>query len=474
MIHRVRKFIKGKALYGAVAVIVVVGLGFLTFGGKKTEEKLLTVERGPFVQEVSVSGKVVAADDVDLSFAETGRVASINVEVGDHVAAGETLASLASATLASDLKAAEANLALKRAEARNTAVNLEEIKQEQDTLVASAYRDLLSEGLAVVPVFSTAAEPPTITGVYEGSEGAYRIRIKKKENSNDFELRVLNLESVGPTIILEDEPTPLGKRGLFITFTDDLSAYDSTTWEIAIPNQKSTVYRTNFNAYEEAKRTRDRAIAQAEAELRGQTGGSVAEAEVQRAEADVARIRAAIGERSIRAPFAGVITDVDAKLGGVASANEPAISLISAGTLQIESFVPEINISFIEVGDKAAITLDAYGESSLFDATVASIDPAETLRDGVSTYRALLQLDKKDERVRSGMTANVRITTDKREGIISIPQGIVEERDGKKYVQIRQGKETVEREVVTGAVSSLGNVEILNGLSEGDMVVLTE
>jgi len=71
------------------------------------------------------------------------------------------------------------------------------------------------------------------------------------------------------------------------------------------------------------------------------------------------------------------------------------------------------------------------------------------------------------------MTANVRIMTDEREGIISIPQGLVLERDGKKFVVVKAGEGVEEREITVGAVSSLGNIEIVNGLSEGDQVVLS-
>lgn len=461
-------------LVGVVVVALVAGAVVLLSGNGRSQGEFLTVAPGDFVQEVSVSGKVIAAQEVDLAFPESGRVASIAVEVGDTVGAGASLASLASGTLISELRAAEANLVLQRAKARNTTVNLDEVRREQDTLVASAYRDLLSDGLAAVPVSSYATQPPTITGLYEGPEGTYRINIDRKANSQDRELQTFGLEQTGPVTILDDEPTHLGTRGLFIAFPDDMSSYDDTTWEVTIPNKKSASYLANYNAYQEALRTRDRRLAEAESELRAGSSGSVAEAEIQQAEAEVARMQAAIAERTLRAPFTGVVTAVHAKLGSTMAPNEPAISMISAGALQIESYVPEINIPLIEVGDAAMVTLDAYGADVEFAARVVSIDPAETERDGVSTYRIILQFEDRDERVRSGMTANVVITTDERKGVLSVPRGAVQEREGKKYVRVKIDGSIEEREVATGAVSSLGNVEVLLGLSSGDVVVLFE
>lgn len=460
----------------AVAALLLVAIFALGTRGESTEE-VLTVAPGPFVQEVSVSGKVVAAEEVDLTFPETGRVASVSAAVGQRVGAGRVLATLSMGTLLSDLESAKAQVALRRAATQSTQTNVEQITREQDELVSSAYRTMLSEGLTAVPDSSNTSRPtpPIVSGIYDGAEGTYRVRVLTNVSQGKYDLRVFNLESSERVEILEDEPTPLGTRGLFITFPDDLSTYGDTTWDITIPNKKSSSYLSNYNAYQEAIRTRDRAIASAKADLEeGSQGSSVAKAQLQQAEAEEARIRAMIAERTLRAPFAGVITFVDAKVGAVVSGNTRAISMISNGSLQIESYVPEINVALLQVGDGAKITLDAYGEAVVFAAKVVSIDPAETVRDGVSTYRIILQFDINDERLKSGMTANVTIVTDERENIISVPQGIVTERGGKKYVQVKNGTKVEEREVTTGIVSSLGNIEIVRGLTSGETVVLVK
>ncbi len=469
-------FTKRNVLYGIGIAALIVG-GFLLFsGGTDTKEELLTVVPEPFIQQISTSGRVVAVREVDLAFSETGRVVSLPVRVGSTVVIGQALASLASETLVSDLRSAEASLALRRAQGYNTAITLDEVRREQDGLVASAYRKMLSSDLAAVPEDSTlTVEPPQITGAYDGAEGVYRISIDRRNSfgAGDSDLDTFGLELARYVPIADSEPTKLGTRGLYVSFPDAIDAYDETVWNITIPNRKSSSYLANYNAYQEALRTRDRAVAAAETELRSGQAGSVSAAEIRQAEAEIERIQAALAERTLYAPFNGIITAIDAKLGGVAAANETAVSLISAGTLQIESYVPEIHLPFIAVGDRADITLDAYGPDTHFSAIIASIDPAETVRDGVSTYRAVLQFVGDDTRVRSGMTANVTITTDERENVLTVPQGVIIERDGKKYVLVQQGADREESDVTTGAVSSLGRIEIKSGLSSGETVVLS-
>ena len=196
------------------------------------------------------------------------------------------------------------------------------------------------------------------------------------------------------------------------------------------------------------------------------------EATVKAAAADVAQAQAQLNKTYLSAPFSGTITSVDAKVGKIVSPNTPEISMISTGAFQIESYIPEINIALLAVGDKATVPLDAYCDTP-FAASVVSLDPAETVRDGVSTYRAVLQFERADERIKSGMTANVSITTDTKEGVLSVPQGLVTHRGGKAFVRVVTDGVVSEREVTLGGVSSLGEVEILSGLAEGEVVLAT-
>lgn len=70
------------------------------------------------------------------------------------------------------------------------------------------------------------------------------------------------------------------------------------------------------------------------------------------------------------------------------------------------------------------------------------------------------------------MTASVTIITFSKPNVVVIPGGVVFERDGKKFVQVKVEEEILEKEVVLGITSSLGQVEVVSGLSDGDKVIL--
>ena len=87
------------------------------------------------------------------------------------------------------------------------------------------------------------------------------------------------------------------------------------------------------------------------------------------------------------------------------------VSLIADNSLEVDADVPEIDIGKISTGDTVSMTLDAFpGET--FTGKVFYIDPAETILSGVVDYLVKVSFDKNDPRVKSGLTANLDITTE--------------------------------------------------------------
>ena len=148
------------------------------------------------------------------------------------------------------------------------------------------------------------------------------------------------------------------------------------------------------------------------------------------------------------------------------------VSIISATNFEVEANVPEADIAKIKVGEAGTVTLDTYGNDIIFNIKVSSIEPAETVVEGVATYKTKFQFLKNDDRVKSGMTANITVFTDKRENVLTIPQRAVTSQNGEKFVFVDKGNDISEKRVIeTGLRGVDGNVEILKGLEENESVV---
>jgi len=222
---------------------------------------------------------------------------------------------------------------------------------------------------------------------------------------------------------------------------------------------------------EDQIRAQEAAVRQAEANVLS------GKAQIVQAQASIQSIEARLGKAIIRAPFAGTVTRVDAKVGQIASVSASSVSLISEADFEIKAGVPEADIAKVKPGNDVHITLDAYGSDVRFDGSVSSIDPAETIVEGVATYQITVQFKNKDERIKSGMTANMNIFGEKRINIIAIPQRAVINKDGHKVVRILKGSDEKnpvfeDVPVETGLRGSDGSVEIIQGISEGDRVVV--
>lgn len=196
------------------------------------------------------------------------------------------------------------------------------------------------------------------------------------------------------------------------------------------------------------------------------------EAKVRQAQANLSRYLSDLSDTIIRAPVDGIITAINFDVGEGASLSKPVISMIGISSMQIEVDVPESDITKIEIGDQVVITLDAFSSEEKFMGTVTFVDPAATLIDGVTYYSIKISFNEKDERIKSGMTADLTVHTDEKDGVLVVPSRAVIYREDKKYVQLLDiNGQLIEREVETGIRGDGGTIEIVSGLSEGEEVV---
>mgnify|MGYP001394336253 CR=1 FL=1 len=244
------------------------------------------------------------------------------------------------------------------------------------------------------------------------------------------------------------------------TAKEKLSTEES---DLALAEQELILKKAGI--IEEQITAQEAQVKQSEADITSQ------EAKIKEAEANAQYYRAQISKTVIRAPISGIVTIQDAKIGEIISANTIIVSLISEVKFEIKASVPEADIAKVSVGNTSIVTLDAYGRDVVFEAKVVAIDPAETIVDGVATYKVTFQFIEDDERIKSGMTANIDITSDNRENVIAVPQRSIIRKNGDKFVRILDGNNVKEIKVETGLYGSDGNIEIIRGINEGDKVI---
>ncbi|HEY9480746.1 MAG TPA: efflux RND transporter periplasmic adaptor subunit [Candidatus Paceibacterota bacterium] len=456
---------KKKLIIAGVAVVAIIGLifGLRTRGTGDTET--VTVMRGELVKTVNVSGKVVAVDSADLAFARAGTVAAVYKKIGDKVRAGDLLAALSAGSARADLSKAQADLAAAQAEASKVGTG------SQSSRAQSAQRDASQ---AIAEAFS-AADDAVHTKVDQFFDDPRTANPRIVFAFNDYQLKEkinaerVDIEGVLLNFSLTDIASARAQLSQIASFLTDVASAVSR-FEPTSDLSQSTIdkYRTDVASARTSVNGALSGLVSAQNSLSDVASDEPVEsAKVAAAQASVARYQAELSDSLIVAPFNGVVTRMDAKVGEAVSANSSLVGVKSEG-YRIEAFVPEVSIAGLAVGNPAQATLDAYGSGVVFDALVSHVDPAETEKDGVSNYRIELSFNTPDGRVRSGMTANVTVETMRKADALLVPLRSVKD---EKVLVVSEG-ETVERAVETGVTDSKGNVEIVSGLSEGDTILI--
>jgi len=177
----------------------------------------------------------------------------------------------------------------------------------------------------------------------------------------------------------------------------------------------------------------------------------------------------------IVAPVDGTVSEVIPDVGELIQSGVTAIRLVGTEEYDIEALVPEADIAKIEVGQTATITLDAYGDDVEFAGTVTAEDPDQTKVQDAVYYKIRVQIEPAGRDVKPGMTANVTVKTDERKDALVIPLRAVRTKDDEsKIVRVMKGETPEERAVTIGLRGDEGRVEILTGLTEGELVVTGE
>ena len=122
------------------------------------------------------------------------------------------------------------------------------------------------------------------------------------------------------------------------------------------------------------------------------------------------------------------------------------------------------------IGQKAKVTLDAYGSSVPFSASVTYVGSGNTPVAGAASYKVTLSFDKNDTRIKQGMNANVIIPVAEKIGVIAIPEGSVLSEKGANYAEVVSGQKLQKQKVETGITGDKGLVEITSGLSAGERI----
>lgn len=185
---------------------------------------------------------------------------------------------------------------------------------------------------------------------------------------------------------------------------------------------------------------------------------------------------------TVRAPFAGVISEVFVEVGEVVPAAAPLMRLVKLDPVQVVLSVPDRDVVALSAG--ADVTIDLAAVPGEIKGKIARVSP--TSDPETRAFRVEVEVDNKERRVLPGMIATARIAGSLASGAVVIPQDwLVTRRDGvgvfldeqgvAKYRPVTAGKVVREQVIIDHGLAK-GDRLIMTGhrgLADGDLLVVT-
>ncbi len=194
-------------------------------------------------------------------------------------------------------------------------------------------------------------------------------------------------------------------------------------------------------------------------------------------ETDEARINLDLAKEELNkaiiiAPFDGVVTDIDMKTGERISAAAQVISVVDPTNIEMNGAIDEIDVSSVELGQEAIITLDALPGKDV-KGKVTFMSRAGTVQFGVVSYKTIISMENPDEELRDGMSSTAEIIIERYDNVLLISNRAIRGTWDKPSVEVVVDGQVEQREISLGSSDGIKS-EVLSGLEEGEIVVFPE
>ena len=390
-----RNTLIGTGLLLGLAVICLVSCG-----NEADNQPVLTqpADQNPIYQltpgSIAANGTLKPAQQVQLSFGVGGTVESVEVELGEHVKEGQTLAVLDDVDLARAV--AQAQVELKSAQARLAQL-------ETDA------KPVTERVLAATTAISSAQA--ALTQAHIQSDMRVHYDTIDRATLEDAEQALEDAQNEYQKVVNDPRKRDWAHDSPEAEDLEDAQEY----YDVVLAQYKLRAADHGYAA----------AIAQAEAQLAqahvalyeaehpiASEALTLAQLDVERAQLVLEAAQDSLEHSMLVAPFSGIVSAVPVSMGEWVSSGTPVVELIDVSRWLVDTKnVGELQIAQVREGQKATVRVNAF-QSEPLQGQVATISPVAVVQQGDTTYTLTIELEATDLNLRPGMTARVEIVVD--------------------------------------------------------------
>ncbi|MDA8195111.1 MAG: HlyD family efflux transporter periplasmic adaptor subunit [Thermaerobacter sp.] len=373
-----------------------------------------TVKTGSLSLTDSSTGEVVPAQQETITVPNTATVISMPVSVGQIVATGQTLATLADPSLVTQLAQDQATVLNDQnqvnllSSSNYQASEYDAIAQAQDTLAQAEATLAADQSAGNIAASASGTLTLSISAGQAVSQGQTLASIGGTAVTAPFSGTISNVAASSGSAVSAGQP--------LMTETSPAQNAKILSDQAQIAGLKSQLAKlqaTNGTAQQAA------ALAQAKAQLA-------------QANQTLKAVQSQVNQLTITAPYPGEVVATTPAAGG----GQKLLTLAST-QMDVTIPIPETQISQIRVGQPVSATLPAF-PGKTFAGKILSISPMGTYTNGVSTFQATAGLTAPSS-VRYGMSANVSVTVETVSNRLLVPLAALHSTGSRYYVAILSG-----------------------------------
>jgi HlyD family secretion protein len=446
-----------KASVVAVVVMAIIAYAIYhsaTTAGTAPQYVLTRAQNGNITQTVTGTGQVSASNQLDIQSQVSGTIKSISVSVGQHVNAGDLLATIDSTQAWADLQSAGIAMtklteAPKTADLTSAENNLLKSYSDGFNAVSNVFLDLptIMSGMKDMlygqsgflsdqnssSLISTARTYRDIAGVsFDQANNEYATALQEYKSLSRSSATSSIAQLITDTYNLtKDVAHALQNTQNAVTYiTTAQSDYQKSsaatvasnvnTWSSQINSDLSSVLSAQNTVQSNANSLATLV-----------NGADALDIESQKLSLD--QKERAYQNYFIRAPFDGIIGRIPVNV--YAQAGSATIATLIGDNKIATISLNEIDAAKIKAGQPVTITFDAIDGLNA-TGTVSVVDLVGTITQGVVTYSVKISIDTHDDRIRPGMSVNTTIVTNEKNNVLIVPSSAVKTQGRISYVQI--------------------------------------
>jgi membrane fusion protein (multidrug efflux system) len=299
-------------------------------------------------------------------------------------------------------------------------------------------------------VDSTAAIPVEMASAARGPMSAYYASTATLEAEEEA-MVVAKVRGIAQNISVEE--------GDYIKAGELMATLEDRQLQIEASQAKATMDRL-LNGYKRSKELYGRELISAE-----QFENAKFEYESQKAAYELAQLNVEYAQ--IQAPISGVISQRLIKKGNMVNTDQQVFKITDFDPLLAILHVPEHEMNKLKKGQQAVIRADAV-QGETFTGSVLRISPVVNPETG--TFKVTIAVRDQSNQLKPGMFGRVRIVYDTRENALMIPKEAVMSEDGASSVFVMNNRLVFRKPISTGYENG-ANIEVVEGLADGDSVV---